>query len=82
VDAGLVGLVIVGVITSAVGAYYYLRVVVYMYMRPSPEAATVPERHLGTEVALILSTAAVVVLGILPGLASSWLSVGGTVLGR
>jgi NADH-quinone oxidoreductase subunit N len=82
VDAGLVGLVIVGVITSAVGAYYYLRVVVYMYMRPSPEAATVPERHLGTEVALILSTAAVVVLGILPGLASSWLSAGGTLLGR
>ena len=34
VDAGLVGLVIVGVLTSAVGAYYYLRVVVYMYMRP------------------------------------------------
>ena len=80
VDAGLVGLVIVGVITSAVGAYYYLRVVVYMYMRPSPEAATLPERHLGTELALILSTAAVVVLGILPGLASSWLAAGGSVL--
>ena len=80
VDAGLVGLVIVGVLTSAVGAYYYLRVVVYMYMRPSPEAATMPERHLGTEVALILSTAVVVVLGILPGLASSWLAAGGSVL--
>jgi len=38
VDAGLVGLVIVGVLTSAVGAYYYLRVVVYMYMRPAPDA--------------------------------------------
>jgi NADH:ubiquinone oxidoreductase subunit 2 (subunit N) len=48
VDAGLVGLVIVGVLTSAVGAYYYLRVVVYMYMRPAPRgrrAARAELRH-------------------------------------
>ena len=38
VDAGLVGLAIVGVLASAAGVYYYLRVVVYMYMRPSPRA--------------------------------------------
>jgi NADH-quinone oxidoreductase subunit N len=84
VDAGLVGLVIVGVITSAIGAYYYLRVVVYMYMRPAPEgAAAIPERSLGTELALMLSTAAVIVLGVLPGLATSWLARGGTLfLGR
>jgi NADH-quinone oxidoreductase subunit N len=84
VDAGLVGLVIVGVVTSAIGAYYYLRVVVYMYMRPAPEgAAAIPERGLGTELALMLSTAAVIVLGVLPGLATSWLARGGTVfLGR
>src|SRR5262249_27552242 len=30
VDAGLIGLTIVGVITSVVGAVYYLKVVVYM----------------------------------------------------
>ena len=83
VDAGLVGLVIVGVLTSAVGAYYYLRVVVYMYMRPAPEAGALPERSFATELALLLSTAAVVVLGVLPGLASGWLSRGGSVfLGR
>jgi NADH-quinone oxidoreductase subunit N len=80
VDAGLVGLVIVGVLTSAVGAYYYLRVVVYMYMRPAPEAGALPERSLETELALVLSTAAVVVLGVLPGLTSAWLSRGGSVL--
>ena len=83
VDAGMVGLVIVGVLTSAVGAYYYLRVVVYMYMRPAPEAGALPERSFATELALVLSTAAVVVLGVLPGLTSAWLSRGGSLfLGR
>ena len=83
VDAGLVGLVIVGVLTSAVGAYYYLRVVVYMYMRPAPEAGALPERSFATELALVLSTVAVVVLGLLPGITSTWLSRGGAVfLGR
>jgi NADH-quinone oxidoreductase subunit N len=83
VDAGLVGLVIVGVLTSAVGAYYYLRVVVYMYMRPAPEAGGLPERNLSTELALVLSTVAVVVLGVLPGITGTWLSRGGSVfLGR
>ena len=83
VDAGLVGLVIVGVLTSAVGAYYYLRVVVYMYMRPAPEAGALPERSFATELALVLTTAAVVVLGVLPGLTNAWLSRGGAVfLGR
>jgi NADH-quinone oxidoreductase subunit N len=83
VDAGLVGLVIVGVLTSAVGAYYYLRVVVYMYMRPAPDAGALPERSFATELALVLSTVAVVVLGVLPGLTTAWLSRGGSVfLGR
>ena len=45
VDAGLVGLAIVGVLSSAAGVYYYLRVVVYMFMRPAPEAGALPERR-------------------------------------
>ena len=37
ISAQAYGLAIVGVLTSALGAYYYLRVVVYMYMRaPEP----------------------------------------------
>ena len=35
VGAQLYGLAVVGVLTSVLGAYYYLRVVVYMYMRPA-----------------------------------------------
>ena len=33
VEAGMVGLALIGVLTALVSAYYYLRVVVYMYMR-------------------------------------------------
>ncbi len=33
-DAGFVGLALIGVLTSLVSAYYYLRVVMLMYMKP------------------------------------------------
>jgi NADH-quinone oxidoreductase subunit N len=40
-EGGFIGLALVGVITSLVSAYYYLRVVVYMYMHPGdPEVRT------------------------------------------
>jgi NADH-quinone oxidoreductase subunit N len=82
VDAGLIGLTIVAVLSSAAGAYYYLRIVVYMYMRPVPEGAHPLERSWTSEVALIVSTIAVVALGILPGPVSDWLAQAGTLLGR
>ncbi len=63
-DAGLVWLAVVGVLTSLVSAYYYLRVVVMMFMRPGvPESRS--ETWLNTTIALTaLGTLA---LGILPG---------------
>lgn len=79
VDAGLLGLTIVAVLSSAVGAYYYLRVIVYMYMRPAPEAALVTERHWGTELALAVSTVAVIVLGVIPGSIGEWLQRGASI---
>ncbi|NMO22078.1 NADH-quinone oxidoreductase subunit N [Pyxidicoccus fallax] len=82
VDAGLIGLTIVAVLSSAAGVYYYLRVVVYMFMRPVPEGAQVLERNWGTELALVVSTAAVVVLGIIPGPITAWLEQAGTLFGR
>ena len=33
VEGGFVGLAIIGVVTSLISAYYYLRVIVVMYMR-------------------------------------------------
>lgn len=74
VDAGLLGLAVVGVLTSAAAAYYYLRVVVYIFMRNPAEGAVTPERHWQTDVALAVATVAVIVLGIAPGPITGWLS--------
>ncbi len=64
IDANLIWLAIVGVITSLISAYYYLRVIVVMYMQEGT-----PERR--SEVFLnatvILSAIATVLFGLLPG---------------
>jgi NADH-quinone oxidoreductase subunit N len=73
VDAGLLGLAIAGMLASAAGVYYYLRVVVYMYMRPAPEGALVPERRWTTELALVATAVATVLFGVLPGPVTSLL---------
>jgi len=63
----LVGLVIIGVLNSAIASYYYLRVIVVMYMRePSEEAEKVP-MPLTVGVSLALAAAATIYLGVLPG---------------
>ena len=65
ISAQAYGLAIVGVLTSALGAYYYLRVVVYMYMR-APEPGEEPALSPALSVALTASALAVVVLGVGP----------------
>jgi NADH-quinone oxidoreductase subunit N len=84
VDTGLLGLAVVGVVTSVAAVYYYLRVVAYMYMRPSAEGEAVPvSPSWGTEVALAVSALAVVLLGVLPGATTEWLQQASTLfLGR
>jgi NADH-quinone oxidoreductase subunit N len=59
-------LVIVGVLSSAVSLYYYLRVVVYMYMKPEGEGADAP--RLGFNSALVVFACALftLALGLLP----------------
>jgi NADH-quinone oxidoreductase subunit N len=66
VRTGYVWLAVIGVLNSAVAAYYYLRVIVVMYMR-DPEARTaalVPSFSGGLAVAVSLW--GVVQLGVLP----------------
>jgi NADH-quinone oxidoreductase subunit N len=74
VDAGLVWLAVVGVLSSVAGVYYYLRVVVSMFMRPPPADASVAPRHWTTEVAIASAALAVVGLGLLPDTVLSWMS--------
>jgi NADH-quinone oxidoreductase subunit N len=67
VDAGLEWLAVIIVLNAALAAFYYLRVIVYMYMRdPESEPASLDTSPFGS-VALAVSVAAVLVLGIFPG---------------
>jgi NADH-quinone oxidoreductase subunit N len=70
IDAGLYWLAVIGLLNSIVGAYYYLRVMVYMYMRePAPGAPIATPMHSGyVTSALIISAILVLAIGILPGL--------------
>lgn len=66
-QANLVGLTIIGVLNSAVAAYYYLRVIVVMYMREPRREEPVSPISPGLGLALALSLAATIFLGVLPG---------------
>jgi NADH-quinone oxidoreductase subunit N len=75
VDAGLEWLAVIIVLNAALAAFYYLRVVVYMYMRdPEAEPAPLDSSPFGS-VALAISVAAVVLLGLFPGAALELLEV-------
>jgi len=63
----LTGLVIIGVLNSAVGAYYYLRLIVVIYMREAQQEISVAPTPLSLHVALAVSIGATLYLGILPG---------------
>jgi NADH-quinone oxidoreductase subunit N len=65
IKAGLVTLAVIGVVTSVVGAYYYLRVVRIMYFDEpkEPYEAMAP----GLRVVLALSSVVVVLFFLLPG---------------
>jgi NADH-quinone oxidoreductase subunit N len=67
VNAHLTWLAVVGVLTSAISVYYYLRLVVYMYFRDSDLAITAEVSNLSL-VALVISAIAVVGFGIMPSL--------------
>jgi len=66
-QANLVGLTIIGVLNSAVGAYYYLRIIVMMYMREARESLPLAPIPFGVSAALAISALATIYLGILPG---------------
>jgi len=66
VQGGFVWLAVIGVLNSAIAAYYYLRVIVYMYMRePEGAPATLAPSFAGG-VALAVAAAGIVLLGVMP----------------
>lgn len=65
--SNLVWLTIIGVINSAVAAYYYLRIIVMMYMREPRGEVPCPRVPLATWLAITTCLLATLYLGVFPG---------------
>ncbi|HEY0839828.1 MAG TPA: NADH-quinone oxidoreductase subunit N, partial [Vulgatibacter sp.] len=82
IDAKLYGLAVAGVLTSLAGIYYYLRVVVYMYMRePEESVGELPAPRMSMAVALVAAAIGTLALGVLPGLIGEAAQLSGLALG-
>jgi len=66
VRAGQFSLAIIGVLTSVVSVFFYLRIVVMMYMSEKTEAAAPPRVPGAALAALALSAVVLFYLGVLP----------------
>src|SRR5271170_6508006 len=66
VKANLIWLTIIGVVNGGVGAYYYLRIIVMMYMRESRKEVPVTPVPAALGLALAACLAATLYLGIFP----------------
>jgi len=67
VNQGYVWLVVIGVLNTAVSAYYYLRLIVVMFFREPSGAWDAPRIPAAMAVALILTILGVFYLGLFPG---------------
>ncbi len=66
IQAGHVTIAIIGIITSIFSVYYYLRVVYYLYMKESTDAAPMPMPGVFGLGALAISMLGIVAIGIYP----------------
>ena len=67
IEAGYVWLALIGVLNSAVSLYYYIRIVVFMYLKP-PSAGSEPQASPSLAFALAVMVVATVALGVYPRL--------------
>jgi NADH-quinone oxidoreductase subunit N len=77
IEGGYALLAVIGLITSLVSAWYYLRVIVVMYMHSGEPSAS---RDVWVNLLAILSATAVILLGLVPGSVLQWAV--GAVLGQ
>lgn len=71
VHANLIWLVVIAVLNSAVSAFYYLRIVVYMYMRPLESEVKVSISPIMAAV-LVICSLGIIKLGVFPGDMMNW----------
>jgi NADH-quinone oxidoreductase subunit N len=69
-SAGELGLTILAVLGSVISAAFYLRPLVYMYMRPADESAVSEARWFGSSAVVGLAAVLTLVMGLVP----SWFS--------
>lgn len=62
VDAGMTGVAVAGAVSSVIGAFYYLRIVYYMYF--GAEGEVVESRMSPVQWAMLVGVAAIMVLGV------------------
>jgi NADH-quinone oxidoreductase subunit N len=67
VRAGYLWLAVIAVLNSALAAYYYLRVIVYMYMRDPEAGGAAYAPSFAGVLALTISLAGILLLGVAPG---------------
>ena len=68
VDSGLAWLAILGVVNSAVSAYYYARIIRVMFLRPAEaQQKASPDRSPAPWLALAVAAAATLFMGVAPG---------------
>ena len=72
VNAGYYWLAIIGVLTSVISVFFYLRIVVMMYMTPSDTPARFPLVPRIAGAALVVSAVIIVYLGVLPARVLDW----------
>lgn len=72
VKAGDIWLAVIGVLSSVVSVYFYLRVVVMMYMTPGDPAEVAPPVPAIAGAAIVVSALLVLYLGVLPAQVMDW----------
>jgi NADH-quinone oxidoreductase subunit N len=66
VDSGHVTIALVGILTSIVSVYYYLRVVYFLYMKETPEGYVPLDADIFTVGGLAISVVGILLIGIFP----------------
>ena len=64
---GYVWLVVIGVLNTAISAYYYLRLIIVMFFRERATSWEAPRIPAPAAVALVITIVAVFYLGLFPG---------------
>ncbi len=67
VKAGAVGLAVLGAVNSVISVFYYMKIVKAMYLDPASAGASAGAKSYAVQLALVLCTIGVFLLGLCPG---------------